>query len=275
MSEYEEILDTQFGVQNDGEPAASEGVEAKPESETSQIVTEEAEATPSETNEDHGSEEGQEETDKKKRSGVQRLKMKLEREQAEKQALANRLAELESANRPQVATDEAPNPDAFESYPEYIAAMAHHEAKKILAEERRAEAAKRQQAELQEMQKSWEAKEAITAAKHDDYEEVADVQALTRAGYLTPVLAEAIFTSDFGPDLLYWIGAHPEESQRLAGMPAAKAVRELGRIEERLAGSAKTTQPKPKTSAAPTPISPLVARGSAPAPSKFDRFEEF
>jgi hypothetical protein len=64
---------------------------------------------------------------------------------------------------------------------------------------------------------------------------------------------------DAGIDVQYYLLKHPEDCRRIAGLPDAKALIELGKIEARLpaASSGPADRPKPTTSAKP-PNKPVV-----------------
>jgi len=59
-------------------------------------------------------------------------------------------------------------------------------------------------------------------------------------------------------DVLYHLGQHPTEAAKIAAMNPTQQVKEIGKLEVRLA----TTSPK-KTSAAPAPV-PKVGSGPSP-----------
>jgi len=95
--------------------------------------------------------------------------------------------------------------------------------------------------------------------KYEDYEQVAK----SNNHNVTDVMAEAITMSEMGPDIAYYLGLNPAESNKIARMHPLMQAKEIGRIEAKLAAE----PPKPtKTSSAPAPIAPVTAR-SAAAPS--------
>jgi hypothetical protein len=71
-------------------------------------------------------------------------------------------------------------------------------------------------------------------------------------------MAETIQTSDVGPDVAYFLGSNPKEADRIARLPPILQAKEIGKIEARLASD----PPVKKSSSAPSPISPVTARGS-------------
>ena len=156
----------------------------------------------------------------------------------------------EAVPEPQKATTE-PKLDQFATYEEYVAAVADYRVEQRfqrLEQERQAEEAVKQKAEVQTgfQRKASEFKEQVA-----DFEQVAYNPSLP----ITDVMADALNYSEKGPQVLYHLGKHPEEAQRIAELsvrsPVAAAI-ELGKLEERL------SLPQPRTTTqAPPPIRPL------------------
>lgn len=80
---------------------------------------------------------------------------------------------------------------------------------------------------------------------------------------VSDLMADTIRDSDLGPDLLYHLGKNPQESARIASLPALHQVKELAKLEVKLAAN----PPVKKVSSAPEPIKPLP--GAAPATPKY------
>jgi hypothetical protein len=122
-----------------------------------------------------------------------------------------------------------------------------------------ATAAAEQQRQQEAIQAEWQKKRAQAVTRHTDYAEVAERADLP----ITMAMAHAIMQSDVGPEIAYWLGAHPEEAARISGFSdnPVRTVLEIGRIEATLA-----QQPRVETPKAPPPINPLVpSNGSAVA----------
>lgn len=118
--------------------------------------------------------------------------------------------------------------------------------------------AREQARAAQENAKAWDARQAKTAEKHEDYFE-AVIEGAERGSWVcTPDMAEAIKESEHGPDLAYHLAKHPDEARRIAGLSPYSQIRELGRIEAGLA-PASVPQTKPATGA---PEPPPQARGA-------------
>lgn len=91
-------------------------------------------------------------------------------------------------------------------------------------------------------------REEEARTKYDDFEQVAYNPAIR----ITDAMAQTIQASETGPDVAYYLGKNPKESERISKMPPLLQAREIGKIEARL-----TMQPPKKTSAAPAPIKPI------------------
>ena len=63
--------------------------------------------------------------------------------------------------------------------------------------------------------------------KYEDYEQVAK----SNNHNVTDVMAEAITMSEMGPDIAYYLGLNPAESNKIARMHPLMQAKEIGRIE--------------------------------------------
>lgn len=121
------------------------------------------------------------------------------------------------------------------------------------------EAVSKQVATQKESAKNASAKEAqesfngrIAAFGKDDFDEVASSVPTLPNG-----VADALVHSENGPELIYHLGEHLDQADKLASMTPNQAMMELGRIS---ATMNKTQNIKP--SAAPDPIEPISSGGS-------------
>lgn len=277
MRDLEDIPDNRpLGVQNDGEPEVV--TPAEPVAEEPKAEAPEPEAP---TSEDAEAEKVLDEHEEpKKRSGVARLKAKLEFERAEKERIARELEAIRQAQAPAPKAERPvgrPQLDQFQTYDEYEVARDEwvaEEAVRRFQERSQKEAAEK---EFKTLDQAWKQKVRALQAKDDDFDEGETLQALNSAGVVIhPVMAEAIYTSDAGPELLKYLGDNTDEARRIAALSPARAARELGRIESRLVGAVEKAQPKPKTSQAPPPIPPVAARGGvAVSNNRYAVFEDF
>jgi hypothetical protein len=71
-------------------------------------------------------------------------------------------------------------------------------------------------------------------------------------------MADAAFSSEKGPELLYHLAQNPAEADRIARLPPTQASMEMGRLEAKLAAV-----PPRKTTQAPDPIAPVSGVGGA------------
>lgn len=177
----------------------------------------------------------QEELDAAIGKRLAREQRKWEREQSARAA---------EANRPPAAM---PSADQFNSVDDYAEALATRKAEELLARRD----AQKQRTEFVE---AYHDREEDARNKYDDFEQVAYNPNLR----ITDVMAETIQTSDVGPDVAYFLGSNPKEADRIARLPPILQAKEIGKIEARLASD----PPVKKSSSAPSPISPVTARGS-------------
>ena len=167
-----------------------------------------------------------------------REQRKWERDQASKVAETQTLRSMPA---------KAPSADNFTSPEEYAQALALQKAQELVAQR---DAAK-QQAEIMEAYADSEEK---VRDKYDDYDQVARNPNVP----ITPVMAEAIYESDVGPEVAYYLGSNVKEAARISRLSPFMQAKEIGKIEARLASD----PPVKKTSNAPAPISPVTARSN-------------
>lgn len=164
-----------------------------------------------------------------------REQRKWERDQAAKQAEAQTLR-----STPPIA-------DSFTDPEEYAQALALQKAQELVAQR---DAAK-QQAEIMEAYADSEEK---VRDKYDDYDQVARNPNVP----ITEVMAEAIYASEVGPEVAYYLGTNIKEAARISRLTPFLQAKEIGKIEAKLASD----PPVKKTSNAPAPISPVTARST-------------
>lgn len=91
-------------------------------------------------------------------------------------------------------------------------------------------------------------------AQHKDFDDVISNPVFNESADL----AMAIYESEVGPQVAYWLGKNPREVERLNSMPIDRMNREFGKLEARFSAPARRTR-----SQAPAPIKPVG--GNAPA----------
>ena len=155
-----------------------------------------------------------------------------------------RLAEMQTAqSMPKGDLDR----NAFESDEAYADALAERKAQQLI------EARERQKQEAA-TRAAYQEREEAARDKYDDFEQVAYNPSVR----ITDAMAEAIQSSEIGPDLAYWFGSNPKEADRISRLSPILQAKEIGKIEAKL-GSNPVVKP---TTSAPAPISPVTARTS-------------
>lgn len=207
-------------------PAPELEATAAPETEVIQPEEKPAEASKTFT---------QEELDAAIGKRLAREQRKWEREQAQRSV---------QSQAPQTPAN-LPSADQFESVDAYADALAFRKAEELL----RARETQRQQ---QEVLSAYHDREEEVRSKYDDFEQVAYNPNLP----ITNVMAEAIQSSDIGPEVAYFLGTNPKEAERISKLTPYVQAKEIGKIEAKLADN----PPVKKTSSAPAPITPVTAR---------------
>lgn len=276
------------GVAADQENASSapaEEAEQKEsgDSETQETETKEGDAEP-ESAESHESDAPKDEaSDKtaepKKKSGFQKRIDKLNQRVAAKEQEAEywkREALNKSATAPKpetqadfskaAAAEGEPQPEQFDDHKSYVKALAKHEAKQLLAEERRSQEKSRQETEQAKRVNTYQEKAKAFLETHPDFDEV--VEDLR----VSPVVLSYLQSSEIGPDIAYELGKHPEEAKRLLQLSPIDAAVELGAIKSRITSKAsgKKTPETKRVSSAPAPISPVGGSGKTSAPKTLE-----
>lgn len=166
----------------------------------------------------------------------------------------------------QPAKDGGPPKQAdFETYDEYIVAVARHSLKHAMAEERAnnsKEAEAKQAATQQEAtRQGFESRaEAFRATQPDfDFQELARNPDLR----ISQTMAEVVYHSADGPALAHYLGQNPDQASRIHGLTnPSQQIFELGQISARLAAPPPPPKPRP-VSAAPAPITPVTGAAKA------------
>ena len=239
------------------------------------VLAEESERTvEAESQSDANAEDEAEVTDKPKQNPKLEKRfseLTKQREQAKQEAakerearenLEVRLREYEQKATPIVAEPlgQEPQPSQFQDAFEYAKALSEWNVEKVLAERDRAEADRRANEERNKVISAWTQKVEAAKAKMPDFEEMvasADVA-------VNDAIRDAIVESDVGPEVLYHLAQDTEYARKLAAMPVAKALKEIGKLEARFeAKDEPEVKPVARQSNAPSPIRPLKASSSA------------
>jgi len=234
-------------------PAAKEGEVAGIEPEA------EVEATP-------------EQQEAKKQSKFQRRldRQKTARVAAETEAklLREQLAKLEA--KPAEAEDpKEPKREQFEDYETYLRAVTKYDAEQTAGKALKTEREAREKAEQtskatagqDKLAKDWSEREQAFQATTKDYAEAVTEYVEGGLKELSDVARRAIVESEVGPQVLHHLATNEEDAERIAELSPIAQVKELGRLE------AKMAKPAAKTgklaSDAPAPVSQTKTGASA------------
>ena len=209
------------------------------------------------------------------------------------EAAERRAKELESAQKgseqakTQNVVEGEPKLENFESHDAWVKAVARWEARQELQAEREAERQARQNESIKEIFDAHNERVVEARSRIEDFDDVIgstvspwrdgdseDVQA-ARAFQL------AIYESDNGPDVAYYLASNPEEFAKLGDLTPTKVQREVWRLSEKLGKTAKdeeeeeVEEEKPEAKAkpvskAPTPIKP-VSTGTTKSSKALDQ----
>ena len=161
--------------------------------------------------------------------------------------------ENEELKKPRAPDDGDLKLEQFDFDPEkYAAAKEKRAAEKALKE---VETKQRQESQRQYQQRiSAKWAEQVAEVQHDDFHEV--------VGNFTPSNPVLMAVMEAGPNVAYYLVKNTAEAQRIDALPLLAQIREIGKLEAKLAA----TPPTPKVpSRAPAPITPVTG-STAPAP---------
>jgi hypothetical protein len=102
-------------------------------------------------------------------------------------------------------------------------------------------------------QADWVKRQDVARKQHDDYDEVTARLSKVPDSPGSFAAADAIVDDENGAELAYYLGKHPEEVKRIAGLSPVSAIREIGKLSATLSPSPATENGKPKISSAPKP----------------------
>lgn len=234
----------QVALDNTGQEQVTEQPEAPQEQPQAQTPDAEPKDTP---------QDGEE---PRKPNGNERMRIKLERERIAREAAERELNELRAKVNPQPAPgNEAPKLENFETWDEYIAARAKHEAQQLLkerdAQDRESKLRDEQKARQQDHDRRTREFAKVTPDFVDTIEDY--------DGPLTQTMEQAIVESDFGPQIAYYLAKNPAEAEKVSKMSYGEVNRYFGKLETKFEAKPQAV----KTTNAPPPIAP--ARGSVAA----------
>ena len=246
-----------------------------------------AAATPAEGEGEQPPAEGAEKTDppKPKQTAQERIaEVTRLRREAERRAEAAeaRLAELEKPRTEEPVTKTLasgePDPTKYdygEADPQYIKDLARHEARQEFAQLKEQD---RRTAQVQEVDRSWEASQDAARSKYADFDQKVWEGAHNGEWACTPVMLEAIKSTESGGEVAYHLASNPDEARRIAALNPLSQVRELGKLEARLAAPPTKEPPKGKSATDAPPPPEGAARGAGgkfTVPDETDDFRAF
>jgi hypothetical protein len=166
------------------------------------------------------------------------------------------------------AAEPRPTRDTFTDPDAYDAALIDWSAKQAEAATRARVEAERtqgdQKAAAEKLMSDYGARKTEFIKDHADFDDVAGSDDLT----ITVPMAHAIMSAEDGPALAYHLGKNPEVAKRIAALPPAAAIIELGKLSVRLSST-----PTPVKA---DPISPVRSRNSAgPKSADEESMEEY
>jgi hypothetical protein len=176
----------------------------------------------------------------------------------------------EAARAAHHQANQAPDPGAFphgRADPHFIQALGAHTARQ---EFQRLTAELGRQAQAHAEEKEWSGRQDAFASNQPDYFDALH----ERPWACSQAMADAIRSSDEGAAVAYHLARNPGEAQRLFGLKPLAQIREIGRLEARLARGSHG----PAISGAPTPAPFARGTGSRfkidPATGDFAAFEK-
>ena len=178
-----------------------------------------------------------------------------QQEREQRQALEQRLAALERQATPQPErnVDEEPQPSQFSDAFEYAKALAEFSTEKALAERDKQQALAKENEERQKVIQSWATKVQTAKVSLPDFDEIVASSDVV----VNDDVRDAILESDVGPQVLYHLAENEELAKKIAGMSPKAALREIGKLEERLTVKPTARQEPVVKSRAPAPINPI------------------
>jgi hypothetical protein len=178
----------------------------------------------------------QEEVDAIVKRRIDREQRKLQREYEQNNAPKDDVVQV-AVKRENYPTDEA-----------YVDALSEAKAQAILEK-------KRTDDFRNKIEDSWNERIENAKDKYSDFDQVIQNPNLK----ISPMMADAIKSTDNGEDIAYFLGINPDEAKRIFDLPPALQIKEIGKLEGKLLD--KPIQVK-KPSSAPEPINPIKSNAT-------------
>lgn len=191
----------------------------------------------------------------KKEHWVQKRINELTRDKGELQRQNERiLSLLERQQQGQPKEDEPPKPEKYGTLDEYMRATVAYELKQANKPEKQETRGKQSNGPDPDFAASVDDLKAEGLDKYDDFEEKMDA-----AQHITPPMANAILESEDRVEVSMYLFNNQAEARRISKLSPLSQIREIGKIEAKLASAPPTKKP----SNAPAPPAPVGGTGSA------------
>lgn len=205
--------------------------------------------------------------------------------QSERDRAARLEAELQALKTPQQPESAAPafkpGPPVLEdyltagqNYEQWMTALIRYENQQTLQQERQRWAQQQQQQEFQQQLSGFGERSQAAQTKYPDY---ADVVMANDKVILSPVMQDIAVRSEFGPDIMYWLGTHEAEANAIGEQTRHCTRADFPLVEQHLlllSGHRPNGQPGAKKavipSQAPAPLTP-VGGGTTTQPVSLDQ----
>lgn len=182
----------------------------------------------------------QEELDKIVQERVAKAERKARRELEAKAAEAQRPANYAPPDRNQFPAGDAGDQAFWNASVDYTADL------KVMQRE--------QQKQEVQTKTVYQEREESVREKYPDFTEVTQLHPSKGGPAITPLMADVIYKSEYGPEIAYHLGKNVNESHRIYEMDPIDQVREMTKLEVKMAGK----NPAKKVSSAPEPIKPIA-----------------
>lgn len=164
---------------------------------------------------------------------------------AEERAAAaeRRAAEIEAKKpeeKKQLANDE-PQRENFQSDQEYWKAVARHEVRQEMKEQREAELKAESEAVAKQIEEGYKERAEEARKRFEDFDEALNASETTFPEFFIQSIREL----DNGPDVAYFLAKNPETREELKAMTLGKAIAELGKISAALGAVEEKKVEKP------------------------------
>lgn len=167
----------------------------------------------------------------KKDREIQQKEAALAQQMLENERLKQMTSNLSVENN--LSKESAPDRANFDSDHDYIAAVVHHENKKLYAKLTQEQQNNARLEKETAFKKGWLKSEEEGLKKFGDFDEKLEV---LNSPYFPPnrPMAEAILHSPHKIEIQYFLGSYPEHAAKIAKMPAVQAIKEIAKLEFRL-----------------------------------------